>query len=487
MKKDMKKCTREMNVKFLMMVLWILSLVCISCKKIIVENNSNKKNDEKEEEIVPILKTTVFISAIEYPNDYDWRSDKLYGDVDCKVVVFKNNKRFLEVPARANAKTVPYPDMSMLIEGKLYTFSNYNNSTYICKNGKDLYQYENKERIIGIIENNNGIYTLGQGECGFSFRLNGEVILEKDKGYVIGDLDTSNKNNGALYEDNGQICFAYYKNSFDDSSVDNINEENKDGEENRDYYIVVNGEEKEIQNFRTYKKIYDLKIINGRIHLIAESFKELPGPIHYIDGNPKRINCKNITEITNCRLYRNDKYALVQVDGYSNGLPISVFYKNDSVIKVLHNKTTLYHYYNFATKDDNIGYAIHNTDYSVKYVQYNTNATINMNGKYMLMTNRCAFLQKNDMYMALVLSGNESSTITAPAITLYKNNDLSQIEFNGFPTQIEVVEEYVYPKPGKDPEKDPEKDGGEDSGEETIPEVEPRPKPGPAPVPQFEG
>ena len=158
--------------------------------------------------------TSVLVSAVEFPEDYDWKRDTAYGQVSGKVLLFRNGERILEIPSGSEGKASLDPDMHHLVDGHLYTEYNEGSRTYISRDGEQLYAFEGREYLRGLLPLDGKLYTLSQRRDGngFVLRCDGEVLLDKDAGMVLKSFrDYPDRQSGALYENDGKVCFHYSK------------------------------------------------------------------------------------------------------------------------------------------------------------------------------------------------------------------------------------------------------------------------------------
>ena len=162
--------------------------------------------------------TAVLVSGVEYPEDYDWQRDTAFGQVSGKVVLFRNGERILEIPTGAEGKASLDPDMHHLVEGHLYAEYTDASHTYISRDGKSLYTFEGREYLRGILTLDGKLYTLSQRRDGngFVLRCDGKVLMDKDSGLILKSFgDYPDRQSGALYENEGKVCFHYSKGSGD--------------------------------------------------------------------------------------------------------------------------------------------------------------------------------------------------------------------------------------------------------------------------------
>ena len=162
-----------------------------------------------------IRRDTVFlVSAVSFPESYDWQRDTAFGAVSCTVELYENDKCVLSLPAGPSKRISPAPDRHHIIDGALYSDFCDRSGTVIKCNGVTAAEWEEQEIIIGLLPLDGTLYTLGRPVSGdgFSFRRNGIPVLESDTGVPFGGfgMDTYGSN-GALYRDKGQICFSFHE------------------------------------------------------------------------------------------------------------------------------------------------------------------------------------------------------------------------------------------------------------------------------------
>ena len=119
--------------------------------------------------------------GVDYPEGYDWRSDEEKGSVRCSLVVFADGIPMVKVPVGHEYEVSSDPDMHRVIGGVLFTDYSTGTETVIKINGTQAFRYAGNEMIVGIAVEGDYVYTLGlsRGGAGFSFRRNGEVLLER--------------------------------------------------------------------------------------------------------------------------------------------------------------------------------------------------------------------------------------------------------------------------------------------------------------------
>lgn len=162
--------------------------------------------------VIQPMDTTIWMTAVEYPEGYDWRRDSLRGRNGAKLVLYRDGARFLEIDTGELATADP--DMHHFMDGWLYTEITRGDRTCISRNGKALLGFEGREALRGIFCRDSHLYTLTQMRSGrgIRFRCDEQLLFEDAQGVINGTMmDWNDRNSGALYEDGGHICFAFHK------------------------------------------------------------------------------------------------------------------------------------------------------------------------------------------------------------------------------------------------------------------------------------
>lgn len=204
----------------------------------------------------------VYVTAISYKGDYDWRKDDEYGRVKGSVKVFSGDEMILELPAGIGTEISLDADKHHFIDGHLYTTFASDSETVIKKDGNEFIRYKGAEDIKGMIIKDGDFYSLGQktvGTGGFSLRKNGDPLLIRDSGTIWGSFsDPAYAENGALYEDNGILYYSFYTSYREGAST-----------QERHWFLGKNQSISEIWLEGYIKNLYDMRVINGELYRIA--------------------------------------------------------------------------------------------------------------------------------------------------------------------------------------------------------------------------
>ena len=180
-------------------------------------------------EITEDLRDTLFIvSAVCFPESYDWQRDSAYGNVSCTLRLFCGEREMLSIPAGPGTTVSASPDGHHIIDGELYTVYADPGGTYIGRGGTPLAHWVEKEYIVGLLPSGNDVFTLGLcQDGGLAFRCNGREHFRDAGGVPFGGFGSDTYGpGGALYMDGGSVCFAYCR---DGSEAVFVRDGEKDG------------------------------------------------------------------------------------------------------------------------------------------------------------------------------------------------------------------------------------------------------------------
>ena len=193
--------------------------------------------------------STTYVTAFDYPEGYDWRLNPEKGSVRCSLVVFADKRPVLKVPVGDAYCVSDDPDMHRVIDGHLYTDFATDDMTVIKKDGRQCLSYEGRESVVDMCVYKDSIYTLGQkrNAKGFSYRVNGRAVLERESGYLFGKLVCRD----------GEVSFAFAE------------PVSTTGEKTERYYCYTGGSVRQTALREDIKKVWDVCVLNGGICYLA--------------------------------------------------------------------------------------------------------------------------------------------------------------------------------------------------------------------------
>lgn len=189
---------------------------------------------------VPPGKRT-WISAVEFPEEYDWYRDTAFGSVNFNIVLYSGDERILSLSSEKVTDLSPDPDSHRIVGGSLYTDFCRQGETVILKDGEPFLQYKGEESLTGFILRKGKVHTLGKSRSGkgFTYRINGDPAFMSFSGEIIGEL----------HSDGDDICFGF----------------RLGGEVVKEYMLCRNGTPESVPMPYNCSSITDIKSIGGSV------------------------------------------------------------------------------------------------------------------------------------------------------------------------------------------------------------------------------
>lgn len=249
-------------------------------------------------------KTVCYVTLMDYPDDYDWRSDREKGSVKCSLVVLANGIPMMKVPVGDEYETSSDPDMHRMIGGHLYTDYSTDSETVIKKDGRLLFRYPGREVICGMLVDSSDVYTLGHPRdgCGFTYRKNGEVLLERNVGRSF----------GRLYRDGSDLCFSF---------SETVKSSSEDIER---YYLVRNGFVSQVALREDVKKVWDIVSEDNMVYYMADIIG-VGSPVVFSGTDMSVLEMPQSAAMAACRIFVNS--GVVHIEGIltSRGRPVTAY------------------------------------------------------------------------------------------------------------------------------------------------------------------
>ena len=217
--------------------------------------------------------TVIYMTAVEFPEGYDWRRDTSFGEISGRLVLYRDSLRVMEIPAGSGFPASLEPDLHHFSGGHIYTESCTADGTVIGRDGEALFTYPGRELLCGLLVEGTDVYTLGRSRSGggFSLRRNGEELFSRPDGGIAAHFSARpDYPTGALYRDGGHMYFSYWRPSGEDKV----------------WYVVEDGAESRVSV--PDGRMYDIRIRDGipEINLIKTS----PiGVYTYVEGSWKAV------------------------------------------------------------------------------------------------------------------------------------------------------------------------------------------------------
>lgn len=227
-------------------------VLMIACGISEVGNWTEDATDDFVQGVIDPMRTACCVTAVEYPGGYDWQNGKVGSNPRCSLVVFADGVPAMKFPAGDGYEISTDPDLHRMSDGHLYTFFSKNGATVVKKDGKPLYRYNGDEILEDMLIRDGDIYTLaGRASGGFSYRKNGQPLVERYSGDLL----------GKMWEDGDSVCFAFTH------SVAVT-----DGLELR-YYVSVDAEVSQVEFDKEAQKVWDLRSRKGKPVSLVSSLR----------------------------------------------------------------------------------------------------------------------------------------------------------------------------------------------------------------------
>ena len=258
------------------------------------------------------LEQTCYLTAFDYQKGYDWRVNQAKENVKCSLVVYANGVPVMKVPVGEAYQIGDDPDMHRVIDGHLYTDYSTDSLTIIKRDGSYLLSYLGRETICGFSVLGETIYTVGQNRNGrgFSYRRNGEIVISRESGVVMG------VSKGA----GDSLSFAFYDSII--SSEGNVDR----------YYVVRHGKVMQIAVREDVTKVWAIGF-KGQSVVYLASVLGVSAPVLFIGNEMKALSLPQGATLISASLYCDREQTCVEVI-YRRGKELyTALWLNGTVLK----------------------------------------------------------------------------------------------------------------------------------------------------------
>lgn len=343
----------------------------------------------------------LWVSAVAYPEGYDWKRDTARGQVACRLVLFRDGNRVLELPVQDGVS--PDMDMHRIAGGHLYTDDVIGDETVLCRDGKEILRYKGRETIRGFFAGSAGeIHTLGQnrGGSGFTYRIDGKIIHEEPTGTLFGEPGNGAFRSGAFCLEDG-ISFGFSTTGGH-------------------FYLWQDGAAEEIL-LREPQTVFDLRLVDGKpVTVYSSRASPLRLAVGEEDSAPK-----------NLRVLK----ARIQPLS-SGGFRLAVRYRAsdgdevDALIEA-NGKVRYYKSASFRTEPmtGGDGYVSSDREGRVAVVGWDGEVYTTEAGRWTLMGPQCIWMDENDAWVALT-----GQPPDCPA--LWNKGEMTTLLMNGYLTGV---------------------------------------------------
>ena len=348
---------------------------------------SGPKKERNHDELIP-GDTTVYVSAVEFPKDYCWQKDSVGENRPFSLVLYRNFKKVLSV--RGGGIVSSDPDMHWIIGGHLYAEYSTGTETIVSIDGKEKIRYEGREMIRGLLDREDGFYTLGQSRSGtgLTFRRNGEIIFSDEPGQSI----------------------LLKKESL---------------------YLVKNGIPSRVELDGSVANVLDARVLNGNMCLV---YSYDGGGIALFDGGNTRIPGIGKSYVSSDLCLRwsgKSVFAKMNysINGWNSILSTMWNIRGESIT---HGTGLIYDYY---FSDDGIAYVYTDmADLCYRFISTDgSSKECNSGNKYCFMGSNCACLCGDTFYMGLTPAYRDFPPV------VYIDNRPKIMQINGYITGVSAI------------------------------------------------
>ena len=269
--------------------LWLACALVLACRPFEPVVRLGRPRRETEPSLRPGARLpggvrTVYMTAVEFPESYDWERDTAFGNVSCRLLLFSGKDRVLDLPAGAGEEISPDPDMHRVAGGHLYTDYSTDTETVVRCDGKELFRYPGREYLSGFLVLDGHVHTLGvpRSGGGFTYRIDGVAVFSRQAGSLLpggsgggGALDeragedsrpVGTADGGVLYLEEGTVCFSYVLPGAPPS-----------------LYLVRDGKAEPVPVDPLVTEVMDQRLSGGVLYRI-EKRRPLPGRTVFVAG-----------------------------------------------------------------------------------------------------------------------------------------------------------------------------------------------------------
>ena len=222
--------------------------------------------------------TVLYLSAIRWPDDYDWRRDSCAGAADGTLLLLQwmrsreGPEQFVqlkEIPAGASRLISTNIDMNHLLGGSLYAEFSSSSRTYLSCDGRQILEIQGRYVLKGLHRDSEShLYSLWQGQSGKGLLLfrDSKMLISREGASIFGGLNGPDcSKTGSLHISGDSVSFAF---------------QGSDGE----LFVWQDGELKNIRPPSGMGRVFDVRII-----------AKIPRVVAQIDGNLCLMSGEGIT------------------------------------------------------------------------------------------------------------------------------------------------------------------------------------------------
>ncbi len=312
------------RILFLLSIGLACSLSCVNKATYkVLDNGYNNEGDIKAQD------TLMYIVAIKQQNS----PGKLVSDKDTALLSFLvNMEEVFSVKVAEDSYISLDADSYFIDANSLYSYKYLNSSMYICRNAIPIFSYNEREFIRGFYVQGNNVYTLGISPSrALCLRKNGKVVFKEELSEPLHNMNDRFNRGGALYLDNGNLCFYYRK--F----------QSRKNKLSYKSYIYKNGEVIDLQDYLPEHKVVDAIYNKGSLYCLAIKKDKL---ILYEEDKLHHINDISVEDFSYISLLATQSLIVVRAESYIDNKKILYVWDNKHFSRFYNIPMQRYDYYN---------------------------------------------------------------------------------------------------------------------------------------------
>lgn len=358
---------------------------------------------EEKPGISSAVRPVCCVSGFDYPPGFDWGDDHHQEGVKCSLVVFADGIPEIKVPVGDGYEVSDDPDMHRVIDGNLYTFYSKGGWTVMKRNGSPLFKYEGEEVLVDMSVDDDNLFTLAHKRSGgFSYRKNGELLIERLSGETF----------GRFWNDGDSLCFAFVQPVVLSDRVE------------QRYYMVCDSKVTMIPNMDGVERIWDIMSENGSPCVLL-SLRGTGDTFLFQEGDKRKIEIQESAEILACSLFEADSLIGIECvyeypDGrcesgiWVDGSEYMRFEAGRSIHSLCYSEGKVYCILNPADEDGII---------------FNDGEIINMPKDYYCNSESVLAVNEGELYVVMTSKTNHRPLI-------WHNGKIDTLRLNGYVASI---------------------------------------------------